>query len=344
MALARLAALLACLVAVSACTPEKSPDTSLRVAHQGLLAAAYSPDGAHLFSGSFQHGGALWDQTRGERLFDWNISADEYSAFSSADFSEDGQFIAVSTGETVTIWNATSGEVLTHLQSPAQALAIANTGAIWTSTTNNRSSDDYWARPGRILDLAFSKQYLLLGLENQVALLVDITRRSIIGALPHEDVISAVAMDDNAQFGLTGSRDGKATVWSLDSGKPVSTYQAASAISFVDISPTGEVAIVAEYQGPVNIINTASGTLVTTLFKKNPGVTAARFDRIRKRLLIGTSQERVMLFDLDDDRLLQRWRVPSEGPWHKAAVIDVAFGDAGDFAVASDGKAYRLSE
>lgn len=335
-----LAVLLGCLVSATACTPENTPSDSFTVANQGLLCAAYSPDGEHLFTGSFQHGGALWQQVSGERLYNWNLKAGEYSAFSSADFSEDGNFVAVSNGETVTIWNVASGEVVTHLQSPAQSLAIENATEIWATENGN----EYWSKPGRVLDLALSKQYLLLGLENQVSLLIDTASRSVIGALPHQDVITAVAMDEMARFAITGSRDGEAIVWSLDSGKMQSTYQTASAITFVDIAATGEVAIVASYQGPVELISTSTSEPIATLFKTNPGITAARFDRVRKRLLIGTAREQIMLFDLGSNTLLQNWQIPFDGPWHKAAIVDLAFGVNGPVAVASNGQAYRLSE
>lgn len=333
------AVLLGSLFGIVACAPGNLPDGSIKVANRGLLSASYSPDGQFLFTGSFQHGGALWDQTRGERLYDWNIVVGEYSAFSSADFSEDGKFVAVSTGSTATVFDVSSGRVVTHLQSPAQSLAIENTSAIWESD----SSAPYWAKPGRILDIAFSKQYLLLGLENQVTLLIDSEKRSVIGALPHEDVISSVAMDDAANLAITGARDGSAILWSLESGEAISNYQVDKPISLVDMSATGTFALIAAYQGSVQFAETSRNAKPIILMNKNPGITAARFDDTRRQLVVGTARERLILFDLNSGEILNQWQVPNDGPWHKAAIIDLAFRGNDIVAVASDGHAYQFS-
>jgi WD40 repeat protein len=330
--------LLVCLSFAIACTPQNTPDNSLQVAHKGLISAAFSPEGDYLFTGSFQHGGALWNHETGERLYNWNLAPETYSAFSNADFSEDGKFVATTDGQSVTIWDVDGGGVASHLQSPAQSLGIRNTDAIWASP----DSEAYWQKPGRILDLALSRQYLLLGLENQVALLVDITSRSIIGALPHADVITSVAMDQDAQLAVTGSRSGVATLWSLETGAKLASYEAQSAINFVAISANGEYIIVCAATGPVQLIETRPKGQSIEISKGNPGVTAARFDTKLGQLLLGTSRERVMLFNLREGVKTRDWTISNDGPWHKAAVIDLAFTDTNPVAVASNGRSYHL--
>ena len=327
-----------CLCCTTACAPKGEPDSSLEVAEKGLISAAFSPDGDYLFTGSFQHGGALWNHETGERLYNWNLAPGSYSAFSTADFSEDGKFVATTDGQSVTIWDVDGGSVAGHLQSPAQALGIKNTSAIWTSP----ESETYWQKPGRIIDLALSRQYLLLGLENQIALLVDITSRSVIGGLPHDDVITSVAMDQAAELAVTGSRSGAAHLWSLETGARLASYQTKSAINFVAISDNGAYLVVCAAQGPVQLIETKAEGRTIELSKGNPGVTAARFDTRLGRLLIGTSRERVSLFNLSDGIKVQDWAISNDGPWHKAAVIDVAFTDTNPVAVGSNGRSYHL--
>ncbi len=324
------------LAACAACSPAHEPKSRTLVAQQGLISSALSPDGKYLFTSSFQHGGALWDQKSGARLFNWNLEVGKFSAYIGSDFSEDGWFLATTDGETATIWSTRNGEVILNLQSPAQNLAIQNTIAIWAS----EDADAYWRKPGRIVDIALSQQYLLLGLENQVAILVDITQQSVIGTLLHEDAVTGIAMNDAATVAVTGARSGEAYLWDLTNGQPILELQRDTAISFVEISPTGHYAIIGAYQGAVLLVDAKRKS--TILFEQNPGITSARFNQNETQLLVGTARERVYLIDLLNIENPKTWQLPKAGPWHGAAVIDVAFSEGGYQAIGSDGFAYRL--
>ncbi len=324
------------------CHQPQAPIAKTQLANHGLLSAALSPNGERLFTGSFQHGGALWDQSNQARLFDWNHS-DEYSAYLAADFSEDGRFLAATDGTSVTIWNTETGESMLYLRSPAQSLAIQNTDAIWQTTS--AEAEQYWQRPARIVDLAFSRQYLLLGLENQVALLVDSVRGQVIGALGHEDLITDVAMGDQAKIAITGTRGGDLTIWSLDDGTMRHQVKLDSPISFTAIAPNGERVIVAASHGPVELITLEpKGLQRQVLFRGNPGVIAADFSEVEQgELILGSSREQVWRIDLADSKILAHWRVPKQGPWHKAAIVAIHSERGHIQAIASDGYAYQLN-
>jgi WD40 repeat protein len=328
-------------VLLTGCSQPDQPVSQTKLASQGLLSAALSPDGEYLFTGSFQHGGALWDQTHQARLFDWNHSDADYSAYSAADFSEDGKFLAATDGATVTIWNADTGQSALYLQSPAQSLNIRNTEAIWQTSTPE--ANNYWQRPARITDIAFSRQYVLLALENQLALLVDSARQEIIGALNHSDLVTDVAMDDRANLAVTGTRNGELTLWTLNSGDTLNQRHYQSPISFVAMSRDGRQVVVAAAQGPVELLtfDAAHEPAVTRLFSGNPGIIAAIFDQ--GNLILGSSRERIWRIEGSSGEIQNQWQIPARGPWHKAAVLAL-YSRAGTIqAIASDGYAYQLN-
>ena len=325
------------LMAIAGCSQPAAPTAQIQLANHGLLSAALSPDGKRLFTGSFQHGGALWDSHAKGRLFDWNHNSDGYSAYHAADFSEDGQFLAATDGTAVAIWDTKSGESRLFLESPAQSLAIQNSQAIWQ--TSDGQAEAYWRRPARILDLALSKQYLLIGLENQVALLIDITQQTVIGALPHDDVITDLGMDDFARVAVTGTRDGTVTLWSLEDGSVIQQQTFSSPVSFTAISPDGTQFIAAAARGPV-ILDKSGST--REIFTGNPGVIAADFSDDNK-ISLGTSREQVWIINADSGEVAGRWRVPNKGPWHKAAIMALSRESEMIQAIASDGYAYQLN-
>lgn len=329
------------VILLTGCNQPDQPASKTKLASQGLLSAALSPDGEYLFTGSFQHGGALWDQTHQARLFDWNHGDGDYAAYYAADFSEDGKFLAATDGATVTLWNAETGQSALYLQSPAQSLNIQNTNAIWQTTTPE--ANNYWQRPARITDIAFSRQYILLALENQLALLVDSARQEIIGALSHGDLVTDVAMDDRANLAVTGTRHGELSLWSLDSGQTLSQRNYQSSISFVAMSRDGRQVVVAAAQGPVELLtfDATPEPAVTRLFTGNPGIIAATFDQ--RDLILGSSRERVWRIEGSSGKIQNQWQIPARGPWHKAAVLALHSRAGSIQAIASDGYAYQLN-
>lgn len=334
--------LVCCLLLLSACESADEPVSQTRVANHGLLSAALSPDGEYLFAGSFQHGGALWDQTSNERLYNWNHNSEGFSAYNSADFSEDGKYLAATDGTVLTIWNVKAGHIELFLESPIQSTAIKNSQSIWQ--TLDGASELYWQQPARILDIAFSKQYVLLGLENQLALLIDSTQSATVGALIHSDVITQVAMNDAATLAVTGTRDGIARLWSLANGETEFEIQFPKPVTFVDISPDGKYFIAAAEGGPVTLANIDTNTQVE-LFSGNPGVISAAFT-MNNLLALGTAREEVWQFDLVSGESTGRWKLPNLGPWHKTAAIALQLdGDQNLIqAVGSNGFTYQLKQ
>ena len=174
-----------------------------------------------------------------------------------------------------------------------------------------------------------------------MALLIDISRRTIIGALGHDDVITDVAMDDNATYAITGTRSGTVSLWSLGDGSLVEQQQYQNPIVYTTISPDGTSFISAAATGPVVLTQLNQTVGQQTLFKGNPGIISANFSA-QNRLLLGSSREKVWEFDMTTGAKLKTWQVPRQGPWHKAAIMSLHKDSDGVQAIASDGIAYQL--
>lgn len=312
----RIAVTLLCLLGVAACGPA-NPERGWQQSAQGSMSAAWSNDGELGFIGSLKHGGSLWQSGDAERLFDWNHREGEYSAIRAAAFSADGRFVATSAGNELVIWSVATGESVRH-----------------------------WTAPARILSLALSKDggFAFLGLETREAVMFYTFAGGLVGRLPHENPVQSVAMDDDATVGV--STDGsKVIVWSLEAGAAMGAWEVSAPVDFVVISPDGRQVVSSAYLGPVTLSTLYADQAPTheTLYARNPGLSTGRFAADGKQLLLGTAREGVILWDLPTMKTVHEWEVPREGPWDKAAVLSVAFGNGGRyFAAASSGHSYEL--
>ena len=299
-------------------------------AGQGTISSAFSRDGQFEFVGSFHHGGDLWRRSDNEHLYSWNHKKDQYSAIRSAVFSEDDKFVATTTGDSVVIWEIATGQSMRFFQSVIDRQPPGSIGP-------NIST------PERILAIDMAKNYILLGQENNQAVVFDSLRGGIIGTLPHDGPVSSVSLDDSANFAATGSHDGYVRYWSLDAGEQLFSWQHNQPIDLVLLSPSGKLIVGAAYKGAVSLWYTSDGREAMQFYKVNQGITALALNQAETKLLIGTSREKIILWDLENQRIAKTWTVPNDGPWHKAAILSVAFGmEQRYLAAASNGYTYAF--
>lgn len=303
------------LVLLTACSDTVSTEQAFQLAHRGIITASLTENGELAFVGSFNEGGSLWRMADHERLFNWNHSKEETTSIRASAFSEDGLYVVTSADRDMALWNATTGQ-----------------------------SIRFWRSPSKITSIDIARQYVLIGQTNNSAVVFDTIRGGVIGSLQHRDIVSDVSLDDAAKFALTGSHDGIARYWSLDNGAEIYAWPHGTPIELVQLSQNGQYALTVAYQGPVNLWDTRNGELVKELYAKNPGILSARFGP--DQLLLGTSREKVILWDLEHYEKIQSWKIPNAGPWHKAAVISVAFSQHlnGYRVIASDGISYELQK
>jgi len=304
-----------CLILLTACSDTVPTEQAFQLAERGIISASLTENGDLAFVGSFGDGGGLWRMTDHERLFNWNHSKNELTSISASAFSEDGQFVVTTADRDMALWNTSTGQPIR-----------------------------FWRSPSRITSIDIARQYVLIGQANNNAVVFDTIKGGIIGSLQHSTIVSEVSLDDAAKFALTGSHDGAVRYWSLDNGAEIYTWPHRTPIELVQLSQNGRYALSVAYQGEVSLWDTRSGELIKELYRKNPGIISARFSQ--DQLLLGTSREKVILWDLVDFKKIRTWKIPNAGPWRKAAVISVAFSKnpSGYRIIASDGISYVLGQ
>jgi WD40 repeat protein len=305
------------IVLLSACSLPDSPTSSYQIANHSLLTADFSPNGQVYFIGAVTDGGSLWETKAQARLYDWNHKKDDFSAIQAIGFSADNQYAATASGQSMALWKVKDG-------SPVR----------------------YWQAPTRITSLGISHDasYALLGQETNEAILFNLQQGGIVGSLKHDDSVSSIAIDKGANKAITGTRGGEVQIWSLETGKSIHQWMQTGSISVTEFSGTGNLALVAADQGVVNIWNVDTAESLHQLYAKSPGLTTAAFSRDERWLLVGTARAIIELWDLQKGEKLRSWQLPEADPWHKPAVLALAFSESPIqyLAIASDGVSYIL--
>jgi WD40 repeat protein len=312
---------------VSACSDNLAPTSSFEVAVKGAQAAALSSDGQYAIVGSVHHGGSLWRNRDGERLYNWNHKDNDYTTVIAADFSPDGTKAMTANPHTMVLWDMKDGSALR-----------------------------YWTAPGTILDIALSAdgRFALLGLDDQSAVLFDVIRGGIKRTFHHKNRVRAVDLSEDGRIAITGSEDTTATVWDVASGKVMQRIQHDDDVQMVAISPDGMLAMSAAQYDKALLWDTRSGKalgripLASENLKRGIRFTAAKFSSDGRQLLTGRPDQMVQLWDTRSIKEVARWELPKRDAWKptSAAVISVGFQEnRGRYlAVASNGFVHRLTK
>ncbi|WP_423896138.1 WD40 repeat domain-containing protein [Candidatus Pelagadaptatus aseana] len=311
---------------LSACSDNLSPTSSFEVAVKGAQAAAISNDGLHTVIGSVHHGGSLWRNRDGERLYNWNHKTDDYTTVVAAAFSPDSRWAITANPHTMVLWDMRDG-----------------------------SAQRYWTAPGTILDIALSNdgRFALLGLDDQSAVLFDVQRGGIRRTFHHKNRVRAVDLSEDGRIAITGSEDTTATVWDVQSGKALQRIQHDDDVQMVAISPDGILAMSASQYDKALLWDTRTGKalgripLAAEQLKRGIRFTSAKFSSDGRQLLTGRPDQLVQLWDTRAIKELARWELPKRDAWKPtgAAVVSVGFQEnRGRYlAVASNGFVHRLT-
>ncbi len=321
----RRAIALALCLGLAACGSRDAPLASLEVAEPGAFSAALSPDGRQAVIGSLRHGGSLWELDTDQRRFDWNHRAGESTPITAVAFAPGGDAVMTASHDTLVLWDTASGGAITYFTAPAKVNAIA-------------------LGPGGRL--------ALLGLSDDTAVLFDARKGGIRRVFAHEGRVRSVALDADARLALSGSEDRSARLWDVASGAQLQRWQHDADVRLVALAPDGSRALsVSKYDRAV-VWDTLSGRELGALpafrarVTRGETWTAAAFSADGTRLLTGTTDRRVQLWELPALERRAQWEMPRRAEWKRsgAYILAVGFG-AGEGAclsVSADGFVHRL--
>ncbi|MBP8925407.1 MAG: hypothetical protein KBG75_06105 [Pseudomonadales bacterium] len=322
----RLMAGLALLLGLGACDGASKPASSLEVADKGAFSAALSADGSYAVVGSLTHGGSLWDVDTGERRFNWNHRAGEYSPITSAAISPDAGYAITAADNSLVAWNTASGAALTFFSAPAQVLSLA---------------------------LGPQGEHALLGLSDDSAVLFDALKGGILRVFPHQGRVRSVALNRDATLALTGSEDDTARLWDVASGRELQRWEHAGDVRLVALSGDGARALSVSKYDRAALWDTSTGletgSLPVSRWRTVRGetFTAAAFSADGTRLLTGTTDHRVQLWQLPTLRQIETWELPRRADWKRSGAYVLAVGFSSDdrllLCVSADGFIHRLA-
>jgi WD40 repeat protein len=154
--------------------------------------------------------------------------------------------------------------------------------------------------------------------------------------------VFAVAVSADGEYVLAGYRDETLRLWELDSGELVRTIYAPGPVEGVALSPDGRWALSsgfnsmnAKRETRFQLWDVATGKLVRHFVGHTGWVTAVSFSPDGRRVLSGSTDGTVGIWDRGSGRLLQSMRSRrAEGE----AVWSVAFLPSGRFVLAGGGK------
>lgn len=314
------ALLLVCLV--SACGRAERPMSSLEVTVRAAPVIAFDRQGDWAVVASNQHGGSLWRLTDGERLYDWNHRAGEYTLITQAAFSPEGDWAATSDGRTLVLWDRHSG-----------------------------GAAQYWSIPSQVLSMALGPNgdRALLALSDNRAVLYDIKQGGILRSFHHAGRVNSVALSADGSRALTGADDGTSVLWDTTTGEALQRRTHPEDVQLVALSDDGRFLLSAAKYDEI-VIWTPDGETHWRLpfpnewLRRGFQLSSARFSPDGTQLLTGRPDGRVQLWDVAGRSHLRDWRLPRRNAWEPIApsVRAVGFYDGGMLAGSSAGFIHQL--
>ncbi|MEO0442644.1 MAG: hypothetical protein AAFZ92_02745 [Pseudomonadota bacterium] len=316
-----------CLIVATTigCGQSLAPEDQIEVAVNGIHGGKISEDGSAAIVGSVQHGGSFWRLTDGERLYNWNHSKEELSVIISADIDSSGRWGLTAEAHTLVLWDTQTG-----------------------------SATRFWTAPGEVLDarLAPGGRYALLGQADHSAVIFNTIRGGVVRNFTHQGRVRSVDLSGDGRLALTGSEDQTAAVWRIDNGEKLFTMEHQEDVQTVALSYDGAYAFTAAKYDRAEIWDIGQRRSLRTIplskerIKRGLEVTAARFSRDSRHLLLGYTNRTVELWEVKSGKRLKQWKLAKRYQWQPTgvSVIDLGFSTQAKryIALGSSGFIYEL--
>ncbi len=280
--------------------------------HDGPVdAAAFSPDGTRVVTGSDDRTARLWDSATGQPV---GLPLHHPAQVAAVAYSPDGK------------------TVLTGCVDGIARLWDVDTGRLVRSTPSQE---------GAVMAVAYSPDgtTILTGGNFQAAHLRDTATFSRIGrpSIPH-DFVRAAAFSPDGKTILTGTEGRSARLWDAATGKPVGpALPLQSSIYAVAYHPDGRTVLTGGVEGMVRSWDAARGLPVGQPLRHRFKVRAVAVSPDGRAVLTGSEDKMARIWNTATGRLIGRPLV------HRGPVVAVAFGpDGRSFLTASSDHTVRL--
>ena len=278
-----------------------------------VTAAAFSPDGKRIISGSYDNTLKLWDVDSGNCLM--TLSGHRLQV-TAASFSPDGKrIISASFDKTIKIWDADSGNCIKTLSGHTRSVRAASfrpdgkriisassdkTLKLWDADSGNclKTLSGHFAK---VFSASFSfdgQRIISASFDKTVKIWDAETGQCIMTLSGHGERIFSASFNSNGQRIISASYDSTIKLWDAVSGNCQMTLSGhthwANAAAF---SPDGTRIISASYDSTIKLWDALSGNCLMTLYEHRHVVTAAVFSPDGKRIISAFTDNTIKIWD-----------------------------------------------
>jgi len=228
---------------------------------EGLMGAAFSPDGKRIHSGSM-----IWDRETGEQLINLRNTVNAFA------FSPDGRFLVSGSDNILEIWDTTTGHVVKSFRGHSYPISSA----------------------------VFTKdgQHVISGSDDDTVKVWDMTiDREITRLRGHRCAAYSMAFSPDGKRIISGGEDG-IKVWDVASGAEVTTLRGnAGSIYSLAFSADSKRIISGSSDNTIKVWDAASRTELVTLRGHKKEVLGVAFSPDDKRIASGSYDNTIKVWD-----------------------------------------------
>jgi WD40 repeat protein/tetratricopeptide (TPR) repeat protein len=257
----------------------------------------------------------LWDAATGRPVRDLRAADNAYADIYSVAFSPtDSRLLAAGCGRNdgsfVSLWDIDTGTELARLPGATNLPGGLRTGAVGALA---------FSPDGKYLVAGFGERNIWSTAisPNPVKVWEVATRRPIHLLNGHSGYCTSLAFSKDGTLLASGSRDGTAIIWSIETWKALQTLQnpdpgnrysqsGRGQVEDVAFSPDGKTLALASNGGTVQLWDVSTGKLLETLKGHSSGVAAVVFSPDGRTLASGGGDQTVRLWNVETRRELMQ--------------------------------------
>ncbi|XOV80146.1 MAG: WD40 repeat domain-containing protein [Aestuariibacter sp.] len=271
---------------------------SFQHADDGTQAADIAANGKVSVVSSIDLGLLVWDLEYDQKIYQWGVGGEGANLISNVRIAFDSSYVVSSDRDSFALWNLQNGE-----------------------------PEGFWRiDESTIRDVAVADQGvgILVGRGNGTVLFFEPFSGRRLEFLGHQEKINSVDISPNGRYALTGSNDYVAYLWDTQSGQVIYRFDHPTRVTKVAIDPKGRYLFTADSQKAARIWDVQTGKEVSNLsfIQRQKIFTAVEFSDDGSKLLTGSPNRHLSMWDVATGELLESWRVkPNEHAIGKSAIV-----------------------
>ncbi|KAF9058728.1 quinon protein alcohol dehydrogenase-like superfamily [Rhodocollybia butyracea] len=285
-----------------------------------IHSVAFSPDGKHIASGSFDHNIHIWDLKTGEEL---QVFRGHTERVLSVAYSPDGKHIVSGSGDkTICIWNSETGEELRVLRGHAQSvISVAcspdgkyivsgskdKTIRIWDSEMGGEEKvlrgHTNWVQS---VACSLDGKKIVSGSYDQTICIWNLETGEELHVLQgHTHLVLSVAFSPDGNRIVSGSADCTVRIWDAGTGKEVGAplEGPTDLVWSVAYSPAGKHIASGSHDGTVRLWSAETRELLCVFEGHTDSVLSVAFSPDGKQIASGSDDRTIRLWDVEMGRV-----------------------------------------